>query len=255
MFKYDVKSVCELYDKCTAEEWSELIYVGDIAVHKHLNIALEMYIKECLNLQRNDRWVWLCKYAEYNGGEVNEFKRLFATQNIDIKKFSNDVYDLLRCTEHKRNCLRLWGVANSGKSLIAQLIASVFISAYVNNHNSENEFFLSCFLNTAIALCEEMFVTQATAEDMKSIMGGAPLLVSKKYTAKQILSRTPIIITSNHALFGRGHLAPVDENALKIRCFSYNFTTQFVPKMTLSVPALAYLIYVSCDRPNKSDFL
>lgn len=251
MFKYGARSISELYDQCSAVEWAELLYAADVNLHKHLNISLEMYLKEILNFQREDRWLWFIQYAENIPEEVSEFRRLLDAQNIDVNAFSNAVYDLLRCTDPKKNCLRLIGTPNSGKTLIAQLIASAFVSGYVNNHNSENEFYLSSFLNKAICICEELMITPATAEDFKSILGGAKLEISKKYTAKQTLIRTPIIVTSNHDKFGRGHVAPADETALALRCYTFRFNSAYQPKITLSLAALSYLIFVSCDSTNK----
>lgn len=254
-FRYNARSISELYDQCEPSEWADLVYTADVNLHKHLNIALELFIKDSLSLQRSDRWLWFIKHAEYNCDEVIELHKLFAAQNIDVTDFSNAVYSLLRCTDPKINCLRLIGTPNSGKTLIAQMIASSFISAYVNNHNSENEFYLSGFLNKAICICEELMITPATAEDFKSILGGAKIDISKKYTSKQILIRTPIIVTSNHQNFGRGHLNPADEQALSLRCHTFIFKTPYRPKFQISLPSLAYLIYVSCTSPNKNDFV
>lgn len=241
-FKYNARSLSELYDQCTPDEWANLIYAADTNIHKHLNIAQEMYIKECLYLQRANRWSWFIKYADYIPDQVNELEKLFKAQNIDIPTFCNDVFHLLNLTDPKKNCLLLYGHANSGKSLIGQLLVQGFISSYVNNHNSENEFYLSSFLNKAICICEELMITPATAEDFKSILGGANIDISKKYTAKQVLTRTPIIVTSNHKNFGRGHLNPLDEIALRLRCYSYYFSTPYRPSVTITLPALSFFI-------------
>lgn len=248
IFKYNARSTSELYDQCTSDEWADLIYTADSKVHNHVNSALELYIKDSLVLQRQDRWGWFVKCAENLPAEIDELNAIFRAQNIDISDFANDLYDLLMCIDSKKNCLRLTGIANSGKSLIAQLIVKPFISAYVNNHNSENEFYLSSFLNKSVCLCEELMCTPATAEDFKSILGGANIDISKKYSAKQMLTRTPIIVTSNHRTFGRGHLPPVDEHALSIRCYHYKFTAEYKPKITVTLPALAYLMLISCTR-------
>lgn len=253
-FRYNARSISELYDQCSPEEWADLLYTADVNIHKHLNVALELYIKEVLTVQRHDRWLWFVKNAEYFPEEVNELINIFNAQKIDITKFANDVYLLLRCMDPKINCLRLIGLPNSGKSLIGQLLVSPFVSSYVNNHNSENEFYLSSFLNKAVCICEELMITPATAEDFKSILGGAKLDISKKYTSKQVLIRTPIIVTSNHEKFGRGHLNPADEYALSIRCYTYFFINAYKPKCNISLSALAYLIYTYCDYPNKSAF-
>lgn len=245
LFKYQCRSISEVYDKCSSTEWAELVYVSDINLHRYLNVCLELYIKELLEIQRENRWSWLMQYAQNIPSEVSEFKRLFAAQNIDLKCFCSDLYKLLMCVDPKKNCLRLIGAANSGKTLIAQLIAQEFVTGYVNNHNSENEFYLSTFLNKAICLAEELMITPATAEDFKSILGGATLEISKKYTAKQTLIRTPVIVTSNHAKFGRGHVSPVDEYALQLRCYTYQFIVPFKPNTRLSLAALCYLISVN----------
>lgn len=247
-FKYKARSISELYDQCTPDEWADLVYVADINLHKHLNIALELFIKESLVLQRQDRWGWFVSHASNIPDEVRQLELLFATQLIDISMFANSLFDILQETDPKINCLRLVGTPNSGKTLIAQLLVQPFISAYVNNHNSENEFYLSSFLNKSICLCEELMCTPATAEDFKSILGGQKIDISKKYTAKQILIRTPIIVTSNHLKFGRGHLNPSDEIALSLRCQTYLFSTQFKPLFTITLPAFAYLMLISCTR-------
>lgn len=251
MFKYQVRSISELYDKCTPEEWAELMYVADINLHKHLNIALEMYIKELLTLQRHNRWSWFVKYAQDLPEEINEIKQILNLNKIDFEMFANDVYFLFNMVDPKMNCLRLIGVPNSGKTLLAQLLCQPFISAYVNNHNSENEFYLSSFLNKAVCLCEELMITPATAEDFKSILGGQPIEISKKYTTKQTLIRTPIIVTSNHDKFGRGHLAPLDEVALSLRCMTHRFSTQYKPKVQVTLPALSYFVFDYCSITNK----
>lgn len=241
---------------CSASEWGELISICDVHVHKHLNIALELYIKELLDLQRNDRWCWYVTTAEYYDPiQVEELRHLFALQNINIIHFANDVYALFKCIDEKRNCLRLIGNSNTCKTLIGTLLVEMFVSAYVNNHNSENEFYLSSFLNKAVCLCEELMLTPATAEDFKSVLGGAKLEISKKYTAKQTLIRTPIIVTSNHSKFGRGHLDPKDEAALANRCYTYRFNIPYKPKVRITAPSLSYLIYVSCTMSNKNFFL
>lgn len=161
---------------------------------------------------------------------------------MDPKLFVVSLKRWLNCEDEKLNCLRIFGTPNSGKTLLARLICNNFICAFVNNHNSENEFYLSCFLNKAIALCEELMITPATAEDFKSILGGAPLMISKKYNEKQVLIRTPILVTSNHKLFGRGHVPPADEDALCKRCIDYHFTVSYRPKCHVTSEAFAHFV-------------
>lgn len=169
-----------------------------------------------------------------NSEQFHEFNNLFRKNCINPKQFAHDVKFIFDKKDPKINALRLVGVPNSGKTLIANCLVDPFICCYMNNHGSENEFFLSNMLNKSIILCEELYITTATAEDFKSILGGQNIDVAKKHCEKQLLSRTPVIITSNYDLFGRGHLPPLDENALQLRCKNYDFISPYKPKIRLT---------------------
>lgn len=233
--KYDARSTSELYDKCTYNDWKELCEY--LNYHELVKTGIELYVKYKLNKQRENMFSYACKQAleEKPIEEIQlEFKRLFKTNKICPREFSKNLLTILNKKENKLNTLRLWGVPNSGKTLIANCIAKPFITCYNNNHGSENEFYMSNFLNKSLLLCEELYITVSTAEDMKSVLGGQPIDIAKKFNEKQLLCRTPVIITSNHAKFGRGHLSPTDENALCLRCISYQFTHEFKPRAQLS---------------------
>lgn len=236
-----MQSIAELYDKCTAEEFAELTYELAEPPYKYVQIAIDIFTKDSLDIQRANRFSFLLNGGQYIQEQVDALRQIFVNNQIDIRAFCDDVFAILSCKYNKINCLRLIGPSNSGKTLIARLICNGFICSYVNNHNSENEFYLSCFLNKCICLCEELLVSQATAEDFKSILGGAELLISKKFHEKQVLTRTPIIITSNHELFGRGHLNPLDERALRNRCITYNFRVTCDPPCNITQVAFKWL--------------
>lgn len=242
VYKYKARSISELYNLCTAEEWASLIYHNPYPTREITSI-IDLHIKDNLELQRKNRWEWLIGHQKFLPEEEYELLNIFRAQNIDPEYFMTCLYDLLLCKNHKRNCIRFWGIPNSCKSLIAQLIVDCFICAYANNHGSEQEFFFSNFLNKAIILCEELYVTTATIEDFKSILGGAPIDISKKFHEKQLMSRTPFIITSNFKLFGRGHLPPIDEEAILTRCYDFEFNCIYKPKITITAPAFYHLMH------------
>lgn len=237
--KYNIRSISEFYDKVSAEEYAQLVYGG-----KHIqaiSTALELYNKECLELQRRNRFNWLIRLPHDNNPFVQlQLRQIFRVNNVNPRDFVRDLKAVLSESDHKMNCLRIWGPPDTCKSLISRLICETFICAYLNNSNSANEFYLSNLLNKSLASMEELFVTPASVDDFKSILGGAPLDISKKYNEKQVLLRTPIIMTSNHALFGRRYLSPVDENALNTRCYSYNFKVSYKPEILVSRDAFAY---------------
>lgn len=244
--KYNARSVSELFDKCIFSEWQQICTFHDY--HNLLKTALELYIKMKLDTQRKDMWRYACDIslaAMPCPKQMEEFEKIFKANGINPTKFANHVFHVLNKLDNKVNCLRLIGAPNSGKTLIANCIVEPFIVCYNNNHGSENEFYLSAMLNKSIILCEELYVTTATCEDLKSVLGGQPIDVAKKFNEKQLLSRTPVIITSNHHRFGRGHLSPVDENALALRCHTYTFTAEVKPLIKLdSIQFYNYLLSV-----------
>lgn len=247
VYKYKARTVSELYDKCTSDEFASMIYNSE-NYHKTLLAALEIFIKDSLELQRRNRWEYLLSFSAPNMEEEREILRLFQTQNIDPVFFAECLKSVLMCERPKINSFKIHGVPNSGKTLIAQLICQPFISCYANNHGSENEFFMSNFLNKSLILCEELYITQATCEDFKSILGGVPIDICKKHQEKQIWSRTPVIITSNFAKYGRGHLSAIDETALSLRGFTFEFNQSFVPKMLITLPSFAHFLFLCCNQ-------
>lgn len=197
-----------------------------------IKTGIELYVKEKLDNQRKNLWKYACDIAlksDSDERQLNEIAKIFKLNSINPNFFAKCLKSFLEKSEHKINGLRLVGVPNSGKTLIANCIISPFICCYMNNHGSENEFFMSNMLNKAIILCEELYITIATAEDFKSVLGGQNLDIAKKFNEKQLLTRTPCIITSNWERFGRGHLPPIDESALALRCFNFNFNTSISP--------------------------
>lgn len=245
-YKYRARSISELYDKCSADEFAQIVYYGKYA--ENAALALELFVKDNLEIQRKNRWEYMCSFQVYNEAEERELLRLFQTQNIDVVSFAQCLKSVLNCEYPKINAIKFTGRPNSGKSLIAQLIAKNFICCYANNHGSENEFFLSNFLNKSLILCEELYVTQATAEDFKQILAGAPIDIDKKFHNKQILMRTPMIITSNYVEFGRGHLPKIDERALCLRTISYDFSHEFKPKILINASSFAHLMWCADNQ-------
>jgi len=237
--------VSELYDRCAEYEYESIVHLSD-SYHHLINSALEIYIKQELEKQRSGLWNYALNLALKEPPDNEQFEVLnyiFHVNNIDPVEFGKNLKAILNKENIKINTLRLVGAPNSGKTLLANLIVEPFITCYMNNHASENEFYLSNMLNKSIILCEELYVTTATAEDFKSVLAGQPIDISKKHQEKQLLSRTPVIITSNYVKFGRGHLPAVDENALALRCYNYHLNHEVRPTITVTWPQLYLFLY------------
>lgn len=230
----NARSVSELYDKCSFDDWQQIAHMHNY--HDLIKTALELHIKYKLDVQRENLWKYAINYAKKctpNSHQFEEFDRIFSSQNIDPAMFAKHLKTVLEKTENKINAMRFIGVPDSCKTLLSNCIVEPFIVCRMNNHGSENEFFMSNMLNKSIIQCEELYITIATAEDFKSVLGGQSIDIAKKFNEKQLLQRTPVIITSNYERFGRGHIPPTDENALAIRCYTYRFSYKVKPVLNL----------------------
>lgn len=228
------RSTSELYDKCTFYEWQIICEFKNY--HELIKTALELNTKMNLDSQRVNLWKFACGKASLTMSDpiqFNEFANIFYLNNIDPQAFCNDLRIVLEKTDPKVNAFRLIGMPDSCKTLLSNCICGPFICCHMNNHGSENEFYMSNMLNKSIIQCEELYITVATAEDFKSVLGGQPLDIAKKFNEKQTLARTPVIITSNYSKFGRGHVPPTDENALRIRCKTYRLNAKYKPLVRL----------------------
>lgn len=205
--------------------------------HSLIKTALELYIKYNLDIQRDNLWEYAMSFAtkeDIDPDQFQEFDLIFRLNGLDIKQFAHDLKIVLEKSDFKKNTLRLIGVRDSCKTLLANCIVAPFIACRGNNHCSESEFYLSNYLCKSIIKVDELYVTVATAEDMKSVLAGEPIDISKKFNDQQLMCRTPVIVTGNHRKLGRGHLPPLDENALDSRCFIYRFPTAYKPKVKLT---------------------
>lgn len=199
-----------------------------------------------LDTQRENMWNYVqskYKNCDVDERQQHELRQIFLLNGINKRHFAECLYKVFTKWEHKRNTIRLVGIPNSGKTLIANCICEPFVTCYMNNHGSENEFFMSNMLNKSIILCEELYITIATAEDFKSVLGGQPLDIAKKFNEKQLLQRTPVIVTSNFQKFGRGHLSTMDENALRLRCFNFDFIATTLPAVTITAEQFYLFIF------------
>nr|QTE03865.1 MAG: nonstructural protein [Ficedula parva densovirus] len=233
--KYKVYSKAALYDDCLASEFRDLCYRD--SWKNNVETARLIYVKEQLEMQRPNRWKFVMKCVEGIQPDYiqwQEVKEILRLNRIEPKVLAQEIYDLLTCKHFKKNCIKLWGIRDSCKSVIGNCIVRPFVTCYMNNKGSENEFYMENMLMKTMMLCEELYITVATAEDFKSILGGQHLDISQKYESKQILGRLPTVVTSNYDRFGRGHLNAIDEAALNCRCFVHQFSTKYEPKVYIS---------------------
>nr|DAC81433.1 TPA_asm: NS1 [Tasmanian devil feces monodnaparvovirus 2] len=242
-----IKYQCTNYSEFFQKVPYEIFYLTLLNHNERYKSQIEC---ACLAFQRirfdretKDRWSHLIKdKAEVTQTELNEWDRFFKCHGTNVNQFGQAIKNTLTCKDQKINCLKLIGPPSTGKTMIVNLIASKFLTHYCTMCGSKSDFYYDGMCNKSLIVVEEIFVIPQQADDFKSIMCGAPLSVNKKFHDKQSLSRTPMLITSNHNLFGRGHLAQADEQALNSRCYIFNFNSAFHPQCSMTCEGLMYFL-------------
>lgn len=243
--------ICEKYQcRCYSDFYTDVpsyLYEKVLQLHgtnyiKKIELACQIYSKKCFEAQRVDRFSHLCSFAIENVKEVEEWKRFFDDAGIHVQTFIQSLKMVLNCEHHKINTLRFVGPPSSGKTLLVSTIAKVFNAHFCTLTGCKGDFYYEGMLNKNLIVIEEIFCIPQQADDFKQILCGSALSVNKKFTDKQVLTRTPIMVTSNHNNFGRGFLTTKDENALATRCVTFYMKEIKPPSCKLHVTSLAYFL-------------
>lgn len=228
-------------DKCDPGEWFHIWQSAPMKqVEDAFTVGARIVSKYFLDYQRKNRFEWLTQMADHNEYQYTFLNEMFAHNGINTQDFASDVHAWMNCEHKKKNCLFLYGPPNTGKTMIAQLLTSVFLTGTMSLKGITSDFYFEPILNKSIAVLEELWVVPQVADDFKTIFSGQTLDINKKHTTMQKLCRTPIIVTSNHSRFGRGFLSGVDENALQNRCFKFEFNHNICDLATCDVTVGAF---------------
>ncbi len=168
------------------------------------------YPHECEKTPITDGVVWL--------------EDLFTANEIDGKKFMLDAIKVLDMAEKKVNAFAIVGPANSGKSLIVDLMTNMLTCGTVSRRGEQSAFVFDNLLDSAVALMEEPRIVNATVNDFKYLLGGQKLQVDVKHQKKQWLHRIPVMISSNTPIGAL--VSGADRLALEARVVTYRFRAQ-----------------------------
>ena len=199
-------------------------------------------IQKIIYYQRKNRWDYLSKFLSPE--PFSDWELVIEKQGIDHVTFATTVKGWLLQSYRKQNTLRITGPPDTGKSAFAQAISSFFVSDYVQKANPKSDFLLAGAVQSSLVVFEEPIVLMASAQDIKTVLAGQSISVNVKFeSGKQKLPSNPVIVTSNHAKFGLGFIAQVDEAALQTRCIDFYFN-QSIKDLRLNLSPTSLVNYL-----------
>lgn len=221
------------YNACNESEYYQKVRVLDCITElqktnsqKHIQLGTSIYTKILYDIQIKNRFNYLLSLND-NTGSAHPFEYLFSLQQISPRVFCEALKNILNEEKPKINTLWIYGIPNSGKSLILKMLAEVFITKTFSNIDSTTQFIFGNIVNSSIILIEEPFLMPILLEDFKKICEGSKISVNVKYKEPQTLNRTPIFISSNFSTLSHGHAPGVSEQAIKARCCYFTFNQPF----------------------------
>nr|QTE04123.1 MAG: nonstructural protein 1 [Ficedula parva densovirus] len=207
-------SQCEKLLRST--EFEETLKIGLRLARKY------QYDLENKNLYHYFRTHYLPKPSDF-------FENICNANSIEPRELAIALRVWLEKADKKKNTLKLVGIPNSGKTLIANLLRKVFICANWLNSSAGSAFNFGNLTYASLIIVEEPFLPPPLLEDFKSICGGASVSVDVKYSNYEALNRTPVLITSNFSEVSRGYAAAVSEQAINLRSYQFTFTAGLQP--------------------------
>ena len=154
---------------------------------------------------------------------------VLVTQHIDVKEFDSDFYNWITQGHAKKNTFILHGPSNTGKSCFVRPLISMFKHGEITN--SGNFMYQNC-IDKEIIVWEQPLIGNAELEKFKLVSEGSATEVAIKFRAPEKLNRTPLLITTNHHIW---RYCSSEEEALRNRCYVYNFGHVFRGDTTRSI--------------------
>lgn len=173
---------------------------------------------------------------------VDWLEFMFNMNHIPVHALLTDIIKILDMKVNKVNCLCSYGQANTGKTLLANLIAShltvsdqylIFFSpleyliklwSLIGRRGDQTAFHFDNLLNRTVALMEEPRITMTTKNDYKNLLGGDSFEIDVKHSARRFLKRIHVIATTKEELAWHKH--SVERNALMSRVKQYTLNEQ-----------------------------
>lgn len=122
---------------------------------------------------------------------------------------------------NKKNCMWVWGPANSGKSTVMASFVDHFFPSSVGkpDNNDRSSFPFNACVNRRVVFWEEPCIHPQNVEDVKCLMSGTTFSTDIKYQSAVEIHKTPLLVTANKVPWA----GMADSNVMRSRSFCFKF--------------------------------
>nr|QTE04097.1 MAG: nonstructural protein [Turdus naumanni ambidensovirus] len=123
---------------------------------------------------------------------------------IYVKEFLVRLYNVLEKQKPKKNSMFILGPPNCGKSYFFENIICYYLNIGHGSNACKGESFpFNEFPGKRVLIWDEPLIAPSYMETVKLIAGGNPASVNVKHQNFSVVNRTPLIFTSNNAIFNQ----------------------------------------------------
>lgn len=129
---------------------------------------------------------------------IDKLLRWQTTSEEDLVNWLSIVHSVMERELPKCNSVYITSPPNSGKTWFVDMLTAFYINVgQVNNFNRNTAFPLNDCVNRRVLVWNEPNVEPSAFETIKMLLGGDPCPANVKYQSGHIITKTPVIITSN----------------------------------------------------------
>lgn len=165
------------------------------------------------------------RYQNVSLSTDNKLVQLFNLQGYNPLQAAHWLCCVLNHTSGKQNSVNFYGPASTGKTNAAKAIVQACLIYGNVNHQNRNFTFNDCRAKFVL-WWEECLMHNDYVESAKCVMGGTDVRIDIKNRDSMCLSRTPVILSTNHNIYqvvGGNTVTHVHEAPLKERVVQFNF--------------------------------
>lgn len=212
------REIVDLIIQNGCKTFSDCIKCAPEVMSKYLHKpGLQTIVTNCLEFVKSSGATWNISLYEIYEPLPNRIHMILLHQGINPSDFDEVFYKWITKQDTKRNTICLQGPSNTGKSAFLQGLKQIVNwGEIVNGQAFAFEGLIDCY----IGVWEEPLCSTELAEKAKQVLEGMVTSIPVKYKKPMKLPRTPIFITTNHALW---RFCSQEEQMFRNRMWIFNW--------------------------------